>query len=98
MRGSVSMSKDNNGQRYDESFKKMIVELVESKQKTVSEIHREYGVTKVTIYKWKKQYSAESNVDEPLTKEEALEMKKEMLKLKEENQILKKAMAIFAKK
>ena len=64
----------------------------------MSEIHREYGVTKVAIYKWKKLYSAESNVDEPLTKEEALEMKKEMLKLKEENQILKKAMAIFAKK
>lgn len=98
MRGSVSMSKGNNGQRYDESFKKMIVELVESKQKTVSEIHREYGVTQVTIYKWLKAYSTENEIDEPLTKEEALKMKKEMLKLQEENQILKKAMAIFAKK
>jgi len=98
MRGSVSMSKGNNGQRYDESFKKMIVELVESKQKTVTEIHREYGVTQVTIYKWLKTYSAKIEQDEPLTKEEALKMKKEMLKLQEENQILKKAMAIFAKK
>jgi len=98
MRGSVSMSKGNNGQRYDESFKKMIVELVESKQKTVSEIHREYGVTQVTIYKWLKIYSAKIEQEEPLTKEEVLEMKKEMLKLQEENQILKKAMAIFAKK
>ena len=92
------MSKGNNGQRYDESFKKMIVELVESKQKTVTEIHREYGVTQVTIYKWLKTYSAKIEQDEPLTKEEALKMKKEMLKLQEENQILKKAMAIFAKK
>ena len=98
MRGSVSMSKGSQGQRYDESFKKMIVELVESKQKTVSEIHREYGVTKVTIYKWIQTYSSESTTQEPLTKEEALKMKKEMLKLQEENQILKKAMAIFAKK
>ena len=89
------MSKGNNGQRYDESFKKMIVELVESKQKTVSEIHREYGVTQVTIYKWLKIYSAKIEQEEPLTKEEVLKMKKEMLKLQEENQILKKAMAIF---
>ena len=92
------MSKGNNGQLYDENFKKETCELVEFKQKTESENHREYGVTKVTIYKWKKLYNTDSNVDEPLTKEEALEIKKEMLKLKEENQILKKAMAIFAKK
>ena len=32
MRGSVSMSKGHHGQRYDEHFKKMIVELVESNQ------------------------------------------------------------------
>lgn len=60
MRGSVSMSKGSQGQRYDESFKKETCELVESKQKTVSEIHREYGVTKVTIYKWIQTYSSES--------------------------------------
>lgn len=98
MRGSVSMSKGHHGQRYDEHFKKMIVELVESNQKSVSEIHREYGVSKVTIYQWMKTYGEESVQDEPMTKEEALKLKQELLKLKEENQILKKAMAIFAKK
>jgi|AntRauTorcE11897_2_1112592.scaffolds.fasta_scaffold26643_2 transposase len=85
-------------QRYDKNFKNMIVELVQSKQKTVSEIHREYGVTKVTIYSWLKILGKEQANDDPLTKEEVFELKKEILKLKEENEILKKAMAIFAKK
>jgi transposase len=75
----------------------MIVELVESNQKSVSELHREYGVSKVTIYQWMKIYGEDSIQDEPITKEEALKLKQEILKLKEENQILKKAMANFTK-
>lgn len=59
----MSMSKGNNGQRYENSLKKMIVELVESKQKAVSEIHREHCVKKVTIYKWRKLYSAETKMN-----------------------------------
>ena len=76
----------------------MIVELVESKQKTVSEIHREYGVTKVTIYKWKKLYSEESNVDKPLTKEEGFGNEERYAQTQRRESNLKKAMAIFTKK
>lgn len=39
-----------NGKRYDEDFKKMIVELYHSGS-SVSNLEREYGVTNVTIYK-----------------------------------------------
>ena len=87
------------GNRYDEEFKKMIVELLNTKQKTISELTREYGLSKAAIYNWKKQYS-EITIDENTTinNKEILEMKKEINRLKEENEILKKAMAIFAKK
>lgn len=88
-----------NGKRYEEEFKKMIVELYSSKQKTVSQLEREYGISKVTIYDWIKKYSAIQIDDKTsLTNNDLNEMRKEMARLREENEILKKAMAIFAKK
>ena len=54
-----------NGKRYEKDFKKMIVELYHSGS-SVSDLEREYGVTKVTIYKWIKDYS-EIEIDENTT-------------------------------
>ena len=90
MRESASMSKGHHGQRSKEHFKKMIVKLVESNRKSVSENHREYGMSKVTIYQWMIIYGEESVQEKPMTNEKALKLKLEIIKLKEENQILKK--------
>jgi transposase len=54
-----------NGKRYDEDFKKMIVKLYHSGS-SVSDLKREYEVTRVTIYKWIKAYS-EIEIDENTT-------------------------------
>ena len=78
----------SNGKRYDENFKKMIVELYHSGS-SVSDLEREYGVIKVTIYKWIKDYS-EIEIDENTTV-----TKKEMLKVQKENEKLKEELAIF---
>ena len=87
-----------NGKRYNEDFRKMIVELYQTGS-SVADLSREYGVTAVTIYKWIKQYS-EIEIDEntTITKKEMLEIQKENKKLKEELVILKKALTIFAEK
>ena len=87
-----------NGKRYDEDFKKMIVELYHSGS-SVSDLEREYGVSNVSIYNWIKDYS-EIKIDEntKITKKEKLEIQKENKKLKEELAILKKALSIFAEK
>ena len=45
------------GKRYDEDFKKMIVELYTDQNKPASEIEREYGVSNASIYKWIEEYS-----------------------------------------
>ena len=84
-----------NGKRYNEDFKEMIVELYQTGS-TVADLSREYGVTKVTIYKWIKQYS-EIEIDEitTVTKKEMLEIQKENKKIKEELAIFKKALSIF---
>ncbi len=84
--------------KFNEEFKKMVVELYRSGQ-PVKELSSEYGVSEVTVYKWIKAYSTITSVNEDeMTLEDLKRMKKEMLRLKEENEILKKAMAIFARK
>ena len=91
------------GRRYDQEYKDMIVELFKSGM-SLAELSSEYGIAKSTINGWVKDVK-EIKVDEnevmPLKEVKAL--KKEMARIKEENEILhhrralaKKAMAIFA--
>ena len=82
--------------RYSQEFKETIVELYHSGQ-SVTDLHREYGVTKVTIYDWIKKHSNISEEVE-ITPAELKKIQKENERLKMEVEILKKAMAIFAKK
>lgn len=81
--------------RYDEDFKKNLVELYHSGKTQVSLI-KEYGISQTALNKWIKQYSTvETENGEVLTAKQVKELQKRMAKLEEENQILKKAIAIF---
>ena len=83
---------------YTNEFKTMIAELVLSGQ-SVKDIAREYSLSETAVRNWSKK-KAPINVAEGDTTnlEEINRMRKENARLKEENDILKKAMAIFAKK
>ena len=84
---------------YDEDFKKMIVELYESKTTTASNIVREYGIGSATLYKQVGLYGKIQTTDGEITNnKEIKKMKKEINDLKIENEILKKAIAIFTQK
>ena len=86
------------GNRYDEEFKKMIVDLFHS-GKGATEITREYGVSKAMIYKWVNLYSPIEESDGYITNNDELrKLRKELAATKEELEILKKAIAIFTKK
>ena len=84
------------GRRYDQEYKDMIVELFKSGM-SLAELSSEYGIAKSTINGWIKDVK-EIKVDENevMTLKEVRALKKEMARIKEENEILKKAMAIFA--
>ena len=84
------------GRRYDQEYKDMIVELFKSGM-SLAELSSEYGIAKSTINGWIKDVK-EIKVDENevMTLKEVKEFKKEMARIKEENEKLKKAMAIFA--
>ena len=85
-----------NGRRYDQEYKDMIVELFKSGM-SLAELSSEYGIAKSTINGWIKDVK-EIKVDENevMTLKGVKALKKEMARIKEENEILKKAMAIFA--
>ncbi|ADL69192.1 transposase [Thermoanaerobacterium thermosaccharolyticum] len=87
-----------NGIRYSEEFKQQIAELYQSGQ-SVLDLSREYGVTTVTIYKWIKQLSpVKVSENDEISAKDYQAMKKRIAELEMENEILKKATAIFARK
>ena len=82
-------------QHYDEDFKRTLVELYHN-GKTQASLIKEYGVSQTAISRWVKQYSTvETDDGEVLTAKQVKELQKRMAQLEEENQILKKAIAIF---
>lgn len=90
------MSKKN-GLRYTEEFKKQIVELYQAGS-SVNHLSGEYGVSNVTIYKWIKEFSPSEESGSEMNSKEYKAMKKRIVELETENEILKKATAIFARK
>lgn len=88
-----------NGNRYPEEFKKQIVDLYNAGT-PVAKLASEYGLIDQTIYKWIKLYSpiTETDEGETVSMKEFKELQKKLAQLEMENEILKKATAIFAKK
>lgn len=86
------MSKRNH---YDENFKRTLVELYHN-GKTQTALIKEYGVSQTALSKWIKQFSTiATDNGEVFTAKQIKEFQKRMAQLEEENQILKKAIAIF---
>lgn len=84
--------------KYTDEFKDTILKLYQS-GKSLAELNREYGVPKSTISTWVKDNSkVVSNSSDDMTIKELRALKKELSQIKEENEILKKAMVILAKK
>lgn len=74
----------------------MIVYLFKSGM-SLAELSSEYGISKSTINGWIKDVKEiKINENEIMTLKEVKELRREMAKIKEENEILKKAMDIFA--
>src|SRR5690625_6462244 len=89
---------NNNEKRYNDDFRKMVVDLYHSGQ-SVRSLSSEYGVSEVTIYAWIKKFTPMDLEDgSSITPDDYANSQKQMLKLQEENDIFKKAMAIVAKK
>ena len=83
---------------YTAEFKQQIVELYNVGGSSYPQLEREYGVSRSTLSNWVKQYSPiKVSEEETITLKEYKALQKENQRLKIENEILKKATAIFAK-
>ena len=83
--------------RYSEEFKTMIVELYR-KGKPPTEIISEYGLGKSALYQWVSDRKEITVENETMTAIDIKKFKHRIRELEEQNDILKKAMTIFAKK
>lgn len=82
---------------YDEDFKKTLVSLYESGKK-LSDLSREYGVNESTIRPWITKYGTiTTSTGETTCNDEIIKLQKKNRELEQENEILKKAVAIFSK-
>jgi len=91
---------------YPESFRKEAVKLADLPDRTAADVARELGIHVGQIYNWRTQFNklskgqftvADGTNYSVTEKVEIRKLKKEVAKLKEERDFLKKATAYFSK-
>lgn len=83
---------------YTMEFKNQIVDLYNAGGTSYTKLESEYGVKRSTLSGWVKQLSPiKLSEEESVALKEYKAIQKEIQRLKNENEILKKATAIFAK-
>ena len=85
--------------RYTEEFKVAAVRQVTVERHSVPEVAKRLGVTTKSLYDWKKLYGESPERAAQIMAEQAenSRLKKELKRVTEERDILKKAAAYFAK-
>lgn len=87
---------------YTKEFKVEAVRLLQSSQKSQAQIARELGVADSTLSQWRKDLGEHSNDAFPGSghqtplEEENRQLKREVERLQQERDILKKAISIFS--
>lgn len=90
---------------YTQAFKLEAIRLLESSDQPISELALELGVRRNQLYKWQQQYKDQGNAafkdklgrPKKGAMSETVRLRQEVAELREENEILKKAAAYFAK-
>jgi transposase len=95
------MSKDNNRNNYSREFKLEAIKMSEQVNKTVAEVARELGLRENDLHNWRKMAKVQGDQVFPgpgrKPKDDLSQLKRENARLREENEILKKATIFFAK-
>ena len=91
----------NRGRRpYPPEFKREAVELYRRSGKSLAVLAGELGVAIESLRSWNKQHDIDAGVRERLTsaeREELRELKRKLLRVEQERDLLKRAAAFFAR-
>jgi len=87
--------------KYTPEYRAEAVRLVEIGDRAVAEVARDLGISMQTLWQWVQQAKVDSGqAGEALTtteRDELRQLRREVARLREEREILKKATAFFAK-
>lgn len=89
--------------KFEASFKLEVVKMVREQGLSIREVCQSMGLSKSTVQRWTQQYDAErvggAGIGQPLTPEQQRirQLEVENRHLREDNAILKKASAFFAR-
>ena len=85
--------------QYTEEFKRQAVELIRNTGKSQAQIARELGVSGHNLSRWWQEYGQVDNINDPetISRESYMAMQTELRRVKEERDILKKALNIFSR-
>lgn len=97
---------DNKKRQFTQEFKKEAVEYSLSSEKSVEEVARDLGISPHNLSRWRREYRKRGELAFPghgkenLTpqEEKVRKLQKELNDIRQERDILKKALAIFTKK
>jgi transposase len=88
---------------YTEEFKREVLEMAASKEVSVAQLARDLGITPSLIYKWRERYRVDGSRGELKpsekreTEAEIRRLKRELAVVKQERDILKKAIQVFSR-
>ncbi len=80
---------------FSDDFKRDAVAQITERGYPVAEVSRRLGVSQHSLYAWRKKFASSSGRDNK--DDEILRLKRELSRVTEERDILKKATAYFAK-
>lgn len=97
------MSKFSNRRQYDRDFKLEAVRLVTEGGRKIPDVARDLGIPQNRIYSWREQFLKDKESSFPGSghlkpeDEELRRLRRELEDVKEERDILKKALAVFSR-
>jgi len=98
--GTVERKKPRPRRSFTPEFKAEVVELVRQPGKTVGSVARDLNLTETAVRAWVRQTDIDQGRRDGLSTEELAEMaqlRKELRETREERDILKRAVAFFAR-
>ncbi|NLV22631.1 MAG: transposase [Syntrophomonadaceae bacterium] len=88
----------NSRRKYDEEFKKRAVRLSYSSERTIKATAESLGINKNLLHRWRAQYTPDGDKTRMAEQQDELnQLRCRIAELEEENDILKKASAFFAR-